>query len=46
MAGYIKYVKNEDGVTQRVAADTQEVISVKEAQLLAMYNELKALKGE
>ena len=44
MPGYIKYVKDENGVTQRVAADTQEIIAQKSEELLKMYEELQALK--
>lgn len=44
MAGYIKYEKKEDGTIQRVSIDTQEVIAIKEAQLLDVYNEIQKLK--
>lgn len=45
MPGYIKYVKDEKGNFQRVAADQQEMISLKEAEVIKMYNELEALKN-
>jgi len=45
MPGYIKYVKDENGNVQRVAVDTSEMISVKEAEVVKMYNELEALKN-
>ena len=44
-------IYNEDGLVEVRFIDvdeptTEELIAQKEAELLAMYNELKALKGE
>lgn len=44
-----KLVQTEDGSWKRVARTQEEInayVAAKEAELLAMYAELKALKGE
>ena len=46
MAGFVKYEKQEDGTVLRVPVSNEELIASKEAALLAMYEELKSLKGE
>lgn len=51
MAQIREEIYNEDGLVEVrfIEVDeptTEELIAQKEAELLAMYNELKALKGE
>jgi hypothetical protein len=45
MAGYTKIEKQADGSYKRVPADMTQMIADKEARLLAMYEELEALKA-
>ena len=43
---YVQYIKNEDGTVSRVPIDKQTVIADKEAEMLAMYNEIQKLKEQ